>query len=85
LEDIAANFGFNTTYFSEMFKNETNKNFSVYLVEVRMEAAKKLLRDTRDTIYDIAYKVGYKDAKFFSQQFAKTVGIKPTEYRKLYY
>lgn len=85
LEDIAEKFGFNATYFSEMFKNETGKKFSVYLVEVRMEAAKKLLRDTRDTIYDIADQVGYKDSKFFSQQFTKTVGIKPTEYRKLYY
>ncbi len=50
-----------------------------------MEAAKTLLRDSKDTIYEIASKVGYKDAKFFSQQFVKVVGIKPKEYRKLYY
>lgn len=85
LEDIAADRGFNANYFSELFKNETGKNFTAYLLEVRMEAAKVLLRDSRDTIYEIAEKVGYRDAKFFSQQFTKTVGIKPTEYRKLYY
>lgn len=85
MEEMAERFGFNANYFSEIFKNETGKNFSVYLVEVRMEAAKTLLRDTKDTIYEIASKVGYKDAKFFSQQFVKVVGIKPNEYRKLYY
>lgn len=85
LEEIAADRGFNTNYFSELFKKETGKNFTVYLLEVRMEAAKLLLRDSRETIYEIAEKVGYKDAKFFSQQFTKVVGIKPTQYRKLYY
>ncbi len=85
MEDMAERFGFNSNYFSEIFKNETGKCFSVYLVEVRMEAAKELLRDTKDTVYEIASKVGYRDAKFFSQQFVKIVGIKPNEYRKLYY
>ena len=57
----------------------------MYLMEVRMEEAKRLLRDTGEPVYGIAEKVGYKDAKFFSQQFTKIVGIKPAEYRKLYY
>lgn len=85
LEDMAERLGFNANYFCEIFKNETGKNFSAYLLEVRMEEAKKLLRDTKDAVYEIAAKVGYKDAKFFSQQFVKVVGIKPNEYRKLYY
>ncbi|HIU75899.1 MAG TPA: response regulator [Candidatus Pelethocola excrementipullorum] len=85
LEEVAERSGFNANYFSELFKNETGKNFSTYLLEVRMAEAKLLLRDTSDTIYEITAKVGYKDSKFFSQQFTKTVGIKPTEYRKLYY
>lgn len=85
LEDMAEKFGFHPNYFSEIFKKETGKNFSVYLQEVRMEAAKKLLRDSSETIYEIAFKVGYRDSRYFSQQFTKTVGIKPTEYRRLYF
>lgn len=85
LDEVAEKLGFNTNYFSEIFKNETGKNFSTYLLEVRMAEAKILLRDSTDTIYEIASKVGYKDSKFFSQQFTKVVGIKPVEYRKLYY
>lgn len=85
LDEIASSRGFNSNYFCELFKSETGKTFTAYLLEVRMEAAKLLLRDSRATIYEIAEQVGYKDAKFFSQQFVKAVGIKPTEYRKLYY
>ena len=85
LEDIAEMSGFNATYFSEIFKKETGKNFTAFLLEVRIEASKAMLRDTTKTIYEIASEVGYKDPKFFSQQFTKIVGIKPKEYRRLYY
>ena len=85
LEEVAAHSGFNPTYFSEKFKEKTGKNFTDFLTEVRMEAAKELLRDSRRTIGQIGDAVGYKDAKYFSQQFTKCVGMKPTEYRKLYY
>lgn len=85
LEDIAGMSGFNTNYFSEIFKKETGKNFSAFLLEVRIEASKAMLRDTTKTVYEIASDVGYKDSKFFSQQFTKIVGIKPKEYRRLYY
>lgn len=85
LEDVAEMSGFNANYFSEIFKKETGKNFTTFLLEVRIEASKAMLRDTTKTIYEIASDVGYKDSKFFSQQFTKTVGIKPKEYRRLYY
>ena len=77
--------GFNANYFSEIFKKETGKNFTAFLLEVRIEASKAMLRDTTKTVYEIASDVGYKDSKFFSQQFTKIVGIKPKEYRRLYY
>lgn len=85
LEDIAEMAGFNASYFSEIFKKETGKNFTTFLLEVRIEESKAMLRDTTKTIYEIAADVGYKDPKFFSQQFTKMVGIKPKEYRRLYY
>ncbi len=85
LEEAAFRSGFNTTYFSEMFKRKTGKGFLDYVTEVRVNAAKEMLRNTRKTVYEIAESVGYRDVKYFSQQFTKNVGMKPTEYRKLYY
>ena len=71
-------------YFSALFKKITGKNFSEYLTDWRMEEAKKLLRTTTKNMSQISLAVGYKDAKYFSKLFTKTVGLKPNEYRKLY-
>lgn len=84
LEDVAKIAGLNPVYFSIIFKRETGNNFSNYLVNLRIEAAKALLRETNEIITVVAEKVGYRDAKYFSQLFMKKVGIKPSKYRKLY-
>jgi AraC-like DNA-binding protein len=83
LEELAYNCDFNPNYFCEMFKEETGKNFSKYLMDIRMTHAKMLLRSTRKPVYEIADDVGYQDARFFSQQFRKAVGLKPSQYREL--
>lgn len=84
LEGAADLAGLNPNYFSLLFKRIAGKNFSEYLTEWRMEEAKKLLRTTTKNMSEIADAVGYKDAKYFSKLFTKSVGIKPNEYRKLY-
>ena len=49
-----------------------------------MEKAKEMICDTNETIAAIAESVGYKDSRYFSQIFTKTVGVKPALYRKLH-
>lgn len=84
LEDIAAIVNLNPVYFSVLFKRKTGLNFSAYLVNVRIEVAKEMIRNSNKTIAAIADEVGYKDTRYFSQIFTKTVGIKPALYRKIY-
>lgn len=84
LEDMATLVDLNPVYFSVLFKKETEMNFSTYLVHVRMEYAKQMLRKGNETISAVAERVGYKDARYFSQVFARTVGVKPALYRKLH-
>ena len=84
LEDIAEIVGLNPVYFSVLFKKEAGINFSNYLVNIRMEKAKGMLRSSNETIAAIAEQVGYKDSRYFSQTFTKTVGVKPALYRKLH-
>lgn len=84
LEDIAAVVDLNPVYFSALFKKETDMNFSTYLINIRMEQAKKMLISTNDTIAAIGDAVGYGDQKYFSQLFKKVVGVKPAIYRRLH-
>lgn len=84
LEDIADLVFMNPVYFSVLFKKEEGINFSDYLLQYRMNKAKQLLKDYNISINEVAGRVGYKDSKYFSKQFNKVVGIKPSEYRKLY-
>lgn len=84
LEEIAAKLQMNPSYFSALFKKQTGKNFQNYLQDYRIEKAKELLRTTNETMMSIAERVGYTDTRYFSQCFAKVVGVKPSIYRKMY-
>ena len=84
LEEIAEYVGLNASYFSALFKKESGKTFLSYLTEIRINHAKEFLRTTNDTMGSIAEKVGYTDARYFSQCFEKIVGMKPSLFRKLY-
>ena len=84
IEEAANIVELNPIYLGSLFKKETGLSFSNYVIKVRMESAKKLLVETNYTIAAIGGEVGYKDTRYFSQLFAKTVGIKPALYRRLH-
>lgn len=84
MEDIASLIGLNPSYFSNVFKKTTRSNFTDYLINFRMEKAKELLRISSLSIQEIAQETGYTDTRYFSKLFKKAVGIKPTEYRRIY-
>ncbi|MCR5255359.1 MAG: response regulator [Acetatifactor sp.] len=85
LNDIAEHVELNPSYFSNLFKTETGINFSEYLLNVRMDKAKELLRDPKIKVYEIGNLVGYDDAVSFGRAFKKKWGISPKEYRNSVY
>ncbi len=68
-------------YFSALFKKEMKQNFSSYLTELRLTKAKELLLSTNFKTFEVAKRVGYSEANYFSYCFKKNLGISPSEYR----
>ncbi|MDD6268500.1 MAG: response regulator [Oscillospiraceae bacterium] len=82
LSSLAERFYLNPQYISQLFRNEIGVGFLVYLTNIRMEKAKKLLISTTLTITEIADKVGYGDYRVFTKVFKKSEGITPSQYRR---
>lgn len=83
-EQVSAAVGLSPTYFSALFKRTEGEGFARYLMGIRMEQAKILLRESNLPVAEICRRVGYNDLKHFSHTFEKVAGVKPAVYRKLY-
>lgn len=82
LDCIASKIFITPGYLSQLFKQETGINFLSYLNQYRIKKAKEYLTETFLKTYEIAYKVGFKSEKYFSQVFKRYTGMTPTEYRE---
>jgi two-component system response regulator YesN len=81
LRAVAEAVGLSPSYFSAAFKREMKENFSDYLTKVRIRRAKELLCCTTKLIYEIAYDVGFRDYRYFSQIFKKQTGQTPRQFQ----
>lgn len=82
LADVAQKVGISSGYLSTLFQRQMAKGFVDYLNEVRIEHACTYLRQNYLKVYEIAYRVGFKDEKYFSRVFKKVTGQSPSEYQK---
>lgn len=69
------------SYLSPVFKTHNGMTFIEYLTEIRMERARELLAHRDLKTYEVAERVGYRNAHYFSLTFRKQTGYSPTEYR----
>lgn len=84
VEDVSSHVHLSYTYFSGMFKNETGMTVSQFLLDKRIEQAKKLMRETTMNLTEVTLSVGYSDPKHFSKVFKKATSITYKEYKRLY-
>lgn len=74
----------NSDYLGRLFKKEIGKNFSTYLIELRIKKAIELIEDLETVrIFEIANKVGFgNNPRYFGQVFKKHTGVTPTDYKQ---
>lgn len=83
LEWIADRLHYNPNYLSSIFKKEFGMTFSEYVMNYRLEMAKKWLVETDMTIKDIAERLQYHNSQNFIRSFRKKEQVTPGSYRKV--
>lgn len=83
LQQVAEQIGITGGYLSTLFAQNLNRGFVEYLNEVRIEHACTYLQQNYLKTYEIAYKVGFNDEKYFSRVFKKIKGESPAAFRKM--
>ncbi len=83
LSKISDEFNISESYFSHMFKEKTGENFSVYLENIRMNEAVRLIKETGTSLNELYIAVGYNNANTFRRAFKKKFGITPSAMRDM--
>ncbi len=83
LDDVSKELYISPQYLSRLYKNETGENFIERLTSVRIENAKKLMKESKYSIKEICHLSGYCDPNYFSKLFKKREGISPSVYQKM--
>lgn len=84
LNQTANHFGFNSSYLSFIIKENTGKNFSDIVKEIKLSQACKALKNTQLSIAEICEIIGYNNPEYFMKVFKKEFGLTAGEYRKKY-
>ncbi|MCT8137106.1 response regulator transcription factor [Anaerobacillus sp. CMMVII] len=81
LKSIANKYYMNPVYMGQLFKKTFGVYFKEFLLKIRIDEAKKLLRQTDMRVYEVADKIGFGSTDYFVTQFEKINKMTPTEYR----
>ncbi|MBC7882209.1 MAG: helix-turn-helix transcriptional regulator [Anaerolineae bacterium] len=81
LEEAAGQLYLSSCHLAHLLKRETGKTFVDLLTEKRLEKSSQLLLHTELSINEIASRVGFEDAAYFTKRFRQKVGLSPKAYR----
>lgn len=80
LNKICDTVNYGKTYVSTIFRETTGYSVLQYYNILKIARAKKLLRESNDSITHIAESLGFNDPRYFSRSFKKVTGMTPTKY-----
>ena len=83
LDDICSRFNYSRSFLCRTFKKQTGETLFACFNRLKIEEAKRLLRETEHTATSISRHLGFQDVKYFNALFKKHTGYAPIEYRKI--
>lgn len=82
IEEVARACYLNKSYMCRLFKREMGITVVEYLNNIKIQQACELLRNTEKSMTDIAMACGFSGASYFGQQFKRSMGRTPSEFRR---
>jgi AraC family transcriptional regulator len=82
LSRLAAQAGLSKFHFQRLFKRALGVSPSRYHINLRMDAARRLLRETKKSVVAVALEVGYASPSHFARLFRRETGLSPSDYRR---
>jgi len=82
LDTIASLVYMTPNAFCRYFKKHTQKSFTSFLIEVRVNKACKMLQDEANSVSDSCYSSGYQNKSNFHRHFLRIMGLTPNEYKR---
>lgn len=85
LASLASNTPYTHSALTRVFKQYMNVSIVKYLTQIKMTAAKRLLRTTNLSMLEISLELGYDSLSTFNHNFKNAFGLTPSEYKKTHF
>lgn len=82
ISQLAQLAGYSERQFGRLFKAAFSTTPNLYIMNLRLQKAQQLLKNSNLTIGEISWNCGYSDQNYFSRIFKRYVGLTPTEYQE---
>ena len=82
LQELGKELNYSHSYLGKKFRSQENMSYRTYLDVIRIDEAKRLLKENQFLVYEIAEKVGYTNSDYFYKKFKKIVGKSPRSFQK---
>ena len=84
ISDLARRAAMSPRHFTRVFTDEVGEAPGAYVERVRIEAARRQLEETDDTVVAIAARCGFGTSETMRRNFVRRVGVSPDHYRKTF-
>lgn len=84
IQDVCSELNYSKSYIFRQFKKDTGSTVMVYFTRLKIEKAKKLLRETKMNVTQISAALAFDTPNYFTKTFKKIAGVSPLKYKRIY-
>lgn len=81
IQQICQEFSIGRSHLQRIFREQTGLGAIEYFCQMKIHAAKQLIRENKMNLTDTALSLGYTSIHYFSKQFKKITGVPPSQYQ----